>query len=141
MKFFQILQNKPALIGLGAIALLSLIIAIPKGKPRNLDTPADALIGHWVWNEQHICFGKNGEHTTYNKSSGKLAKSSYEVKEQNVKDFSVDYYHYPLTFRVFFKDKGMLGEIKFVVDETGEAVEPTVTWKYVDDNVEQCGRK
>ena len=140
----QKLREKPVLIGLGAIALLSLIIAIPKGKPRNLDTPADALIGHWLFDgsTQHECYRKDGKRISYNERNGQLLENTYTIQEQNVKEFYLDLTSSAtyLVLRFRFKDKGKTIE-QTAFPYVAESDEPLSVMRYVDDNVEKCGRK
>ncbi|MGB3206450.1 MAG: hypothetical protein WBB28_15800 [Crinalium sp.] len=139
----QKLREKPVLIGLGAIALLSLMVATPKGKPRNLDTPLEALVGHWgkPGVDIHLCYGSTGIQTFYDGSTGEFSQIPYEVNKQNLKDFSVIQEDGTFPSESQIVDKGQKLNIWILTGGYRLSEKPTTSWIYIDDNVERCGRK
>lgn len=134
----QFLRNKPVLLGLGVVVFAAVIVAIPRSS-RNLDTPADALIGHWVIEGEniHYCYAKNGVETRYNVDTGNFSTSNYIIGEQNLKDFSLVTTGEPINIKVKFLDKARKAEV--TVEPFVDS--PNLIWLYVDSDVERCGRK
>jgi hypothetical protein len=137
------LKTKPALIGFGVLALVIIAIALPKGNHRKLDTPADALVGHWKKEgaDIHLCYTSTGTMIAYDGTTGDFTQKPYQIDEQNFKDFSARQEGSVVSSKLQIFDKGQKLNIWVLLNGEIFSEKPTTTWIYADGDTEKCGRK